>query len=213
MDSHDKAQTEQSPLLSVADSYFERMFKGNDDPWHFRQRWYEQRKRALTEASLPKAHYASIFEPGCANGELSAVLAKRCTRLLCCDTSEAAVTLAERRLQPLRNVQVEQLRLPEQWPSGEFDLIVLSELCYYLSQTDLKILIECARRSLTADGALLACHWRGFIADCPQSAEQVHAQFDAQLGMQRIVQHAESDFLLDVWTRDGVSVAAQEGLR
>ena len=85
--------------MSVATAYFDQLFVDSDDPWAFRQRWYEQRKRALTLGLLTKPRYASIFEPGCANGELSAELAPRCARLLCCDTAAAAVSLAQARLQ------------------------------------------------------------------------------------------------------------------
>ncbi|EPN67648.1 methyltransferase, partial [Pseudomonas syringae pv. actinidiae ICMP 19101] len=63
--------------MSVADSYFDELFRNNDDPWAFKQRWYERRKRALTLAALPRERYRAIFEPGCANGELSADLAER----------------------------------------------------------------------------------------------------------------------------------------
>ena len=109
--------------MSVATAYFDQLFVDNDDPWAFRQRWYEQRKRALTLGLLTKPRYASIFEPGCANGELSAELAPRCARLLCCDTAAAAVSLAQARLQGFAHAQVEQRRLPAQWPGGKFELI------------------------------------------------------------------------------------------
>ncbi|MDF9770111.1 hypothetical protein OKW09_002396 [Pseudomonas rhodesiae] len=49
--------------MSVATPYFDQLFAENDDPWAFRQRWYERRKRALTLALLTKPRYASIFEP------------------------------------------------------------------------------------------------------------------------------------------------------
>ena len=66
-------------------AYFDAMFAKSNDPWKFRSRWYERRKRALTLACLPSARYAHGFEPGCANGELSACLATRCDRLLVSD--------------------------------------------------------------------------------------------------------------------------------
>ena len=50
--------------MSVDDRYFDGLFAGNDDPWAFRQRWYEQRKRAITLAALPRPRYRSVFEPG-----------------------------------------------------------------------------------------------------------------------------------------------------
>lgn len=199
--------------MSVADSYFEKMFRESQDPWHFRERWYEQRKRALTLAMLPKARYQRVFEPGCANGELSALLAQRCDQLLCCDTSPAAVELARQRLDGLENTEVSLRRLPAQWPPGTFDLIVLSELCYYLDADDLDHLITLARNSLTDSGALLACHWRMPIDGCPLNADQVHQRLHEGLGLSRLCQHHDADFLLDLWTRDGVSVATAEGLR
>lgn len=199
--------------MSVATPYFDQLFAGNDDPWAFRQRWYEQRKRALTLAVLTRPRYRSIFEPGCANGELSAELAPRCERLVCCDTAAAAVALAQTRLRGFSHAQVHQSRLPEEWPPGQFELIVLSELCYYLDAEDLQRLIDCALNALTDNGQLLACHWRPRINGCPQTAEQVHEMLAQRLGMAHLVQHHDSDFLLDLWSRDGTSVATHEGLR
>ncbi|MFO2464240.1 nodulation S family protein [Pseudomonas sp. 15FMM2] len=199
--------------MSVATAYFDQLFSDNDDPWAFRQRWYEQRKRALTLAVLTRPHYLSIFEPGCANGELSAALAMRCDRLLCCDTAAAAVALARARLQAFPHVDVQQSRLPQEWPDGSFDLIVLSEWCYYLDHDDLCALLDRAKASLTDDGQVLACHWRGPIEGCPLTAEQVHALLEQQLGMAGQAHLHDKDFLLDLWGHQSASVATLEGLR
>jgi hypothetical protein len=42
-------------------------------------------------ASLPRQCYQRVFEPACANGELSALLAERCADLLCQDLDATAV--------------------------------------------------------------------------------------------------------------------------
>lgn len=199
--------------MSVDDSYFEQLFQESDDPWAFKKRWYERRKRALTLAALPRERYASVFEPGCANGELSADLATRCDRLLVCDTSRSAVELARQRLATFTQVEVMHGRLPEQWPDGRFDLIVFSELGYYLDEQDLNSWIDRALASLTDDGQVLACHWRPQIDGCPMDAQKVHAILAARLEMPRIFSHEEADFFLDVWSRDERSVAERENLR
>ncbi|MCD5994903.1 class I SAM-dependent methyltransferase [Pseudomonas sp. CDFA 602] len=196
--------------MSVADGYFEDLFRNDDDPWAFKQRWYERRKRALTLAALPRQHYTAIFEPGCANGELSAELATRCDALTCCDTSSLAVGLARKRLSSFEHVRVLQARLPQQWPEGEFDLIVLSELGYYLDLDDLHQWIDRALAALKPDGELLACHWRPDIEDCPLNADRVHAVLAERLSMHTLFAHHEQDFLLDLWSRDGTSVAEKE---
>jgi SAM-dependent methyltransferase len=199
--------------MSVEDRYFDGLFAGNDDPWAFRQRWYERRKRAITLAALPRPRYRTIFEPGCANGELSAELATRCDRLLCYDTAAAAVKLATTRLGPFAHADVRQGRLPADWPNEQFDLIVLSEIGYYLDAADLQQLIQHAAQSLTADGQLLACHWRPPIEDCPLNARQVHDMLHEHLHLPRLVLHQEADFILEIWSREPRSVAALEGLR
>ena len=109
------------------------MFAGNDDPWSFRSRWYEMRKRAMTLASLPRARYGNAFEPGCANGELSAELAARCDRLLISDGTRRAVDSARGRVSSLPHVEVMQAWVPDDWPQQAFDLVVISELGYFLS--------------------------------------------------------------------------------
>ena len=196
--------------MSVSDDYFEQLFEGNDDPWAFRQRWYEQRKRALTLATLPRRDYRSIFEPGCANGELSAELATRCDRLLACDTSPRAVALARQRLQDRPHATVMQGRLPQDWPREKFDLIVFSEVGYYLDEADLRACIQRMLESLDDDGHLLACHWRPRIDGCPLDAEQVHRILAEHLSLTRICTHRETDFLLDVFGRQKDSIAQQE---
>ncbi len=185
--------------MSVPASYFEQLFAGNDDPWAFRTRWYEKRKREVLLASLPRQHYRRIFEPACANGELSAALAERTTSLLCQDLDSTAVHLASERLRPWRNAHVSKGCLPEDWPSGEFDLIVLSEIGYYLDSHQWLEVLQRARASLSSDGALLLCHWLHPIDGCPQTGRQAHEPLAEHLTLHRQLRHEEADFLLEYW--------------
>lgn len=185
--------------MSMPAGYFDALYQHSEDPWGFRRRWYERRKRELALATLPRQRYAYIFEPGCSNGELSVALAERCDRLLSCDISARATALARERLAAFPGAEVRTARLPEEWPAGPFDLIVLSELGYYLGEADLQRLIQRCLDSLSADGALLACHWLHPILDCPLDGRQVHRLLHANLPLQRAVRHEESDFLLELW--------------
>ncbi len=181
------------------EQYFAHLYANSDDPWAFRQRWYERRKRELVMASLPRQCYARIFEPACANGELSAALAERCGQLLCQDLDPTAVKLARERLIGVSHAQVEQGRLPADWPGERFDLIVLSEIGYYLDPTQWLQVIEQSVASLTQDGGLLACHWLHPIEGCPQTGHQVHALLASHLPLYPLFRHEESDFLLEYW--------------
>ena len=123
--------------MTLPDSYFAAMYARSADPWGFGDRWYEERKRAVTLAALPQRRYASAFEPGCSIGVLTAALAPRCDALLATDVSQEALAVAGRRLADAGHVRLERRALPDDWPPGRFDLVVLSELLYYLGADDL----------------------------------------------------------------------------
>lgn len=191
---------------------FDELFQRSDDPWQFKTRWYEARKRALTLACLPERRYASGYEPGCANGELSAELALRCDRLLVSDISPRAVDLARARLAAHPHARVVQAHLPRDWPDGSFDLIVISELGYFLEPQDLDTMADAARAALLPGGTLLACHWRHPIEGSAFDGDAVHRRLAQRLGLHVLSELRETDFVIQVWSDDGRSVAEREGV-
>ena len=193
------------------EQYFDAMFAQDADPWRFQSRWYEARKRAMTLACLTRPLYASAFEPGCANGELSAALAPRCERLIVSDGSHQAVALARVRTAKFGQVEVRRAWIPDEWPAESFDLIVFSELGYFLSAKSLASFIRKARSSLRKGGSLLACHWRRGSSDCEFNGDDVHRRLEADLEMPRLCQIVESDFRIELWCDDERSVAQREG--
>ena len=88
------------------------MYQAASDPWGFEDRWYEQRKYAISLALLPERRYRHAFEPGCSIGVLSRMLAGRCDRLLSCDGAEAAARAAAGRTRDLPQVLVERRQIP-----------------------------------------------------------------------------------------------------
>jgi SAM-dependent methyltransferase len=212
--------------MALLTTYFEDLYRADDDPWGYRHRWYERRKQQLTLAALPRERFRRAFEPACGNGELTALLAARCDALFACDLSGRAVQLARERCAQLRHVAIEQRVLPHEWPHAHprdkhethgtqdtrFDLIVIGELAYYLDAGETAQLAQRACASLSSDGTLVACHWRHAFVERRQTAEAAHAAFDHCTSLTRIVHHEEPDLLLDVWSADGRSVAQQEGL-
>lgn len=196
--------------MTFTPEHFDAMFAAKDDPWSYKTRWYEARKRDLTLACLPSARYASGYEPGCANGELSAALAQRCDRLVISDGSTEAVTAARERTRQLAHVEVRQAWLPGQWPVERFDLIVISEWAYYLGADDIDTLALKIEASMESGGTLLACHWRRPIAGCVLDGDAVNRRLGNQLGWPRLLSLHDIDFRLDVWSSDPRSVAQRE---
>jgi LmbE family N-acetylglucosaminyl deacetylase/SAM-dependent methyltransferase len=192
----------------VSRAYFEELYAHDEDPWRLQERFYERRKRAALLAALTRPRFRRAFEPGCATGLLTAELARRCDQVVAWDIAGVAVEQSAARLADTSQVSVSAGAIPDEWPEGHFDLIVLSEVGYYC--TDLTALATRVEQSLADDGVLVACHWRHAAPMHPHSAGTVHAALGE--GHRLVVSHVEDDFLLQVWTRSGVSVAAAEGI-
>jgi SAM-dependent methyltransferase len=203
-----------SPSLPAG--YFEALYATATDPWGFATRWYEHRKYACALAALPRARYHRGYEPGCSIGVFTEHLAARCDSLLATDAAAAPLRAARDRLARLPHVEVQCRGVPADWPPGRFDLLVISELGYYLNPLDLRALWDAATHALEPGGTLLAVHWRHWVPDYPQTGDDVHAALAAQPGLGRLVEHVEEDFRLEVYLRTPPavrSVAAQTGLR
>lgn len=192
-------------------SSFDELYARHEDPWGYTNRWYEQRKRALTLASLSERQYDSVLEIGASIGVLAEALAGRAERLLAIDVATAAVERARRRLAPLEHVRVEHHDIIHGIPGGPFDLIVLSEVGYYLGRDALVSVLQGIRKSLTARGELVTVHWRHPIEGLELDGDAVHAAV-AGLGLYRLARHEEEDLLLEVHACDGRSVAQRTGL-
>ena len=224
----------ETTATAYSESYFDALYNDNSDPWQYQTRWYEKRKRDMCLAVLPQAKYTSAIELGCGNGVFSALLASRCQTLVSIDGNKQAVQLAKQRLADVRNVKVIQGVIPSVLPTAKshFDLIVMSEILYYLSPNDIDTVIAWIQQNLAVGGTLLCCHWRYDIDGFTMTGETVHQRLhhafnrisnevnSAQI-QQVDSQHptfthqskvVDSDFLLDVWQRSAETVAMQENL-
>ncbi|MDH5824082.1 SAM-dependent methyltransferase [Luteimonas sp. RD2P54] len=198
--------------MSTPQPYFEALH-AHDDPWGYRSRWYEARKRALLLASLPRERFARGWELGCANGELTAALAPRCATLLATDLSARAVAAARVRTGALPQVEVRQAAHPRQWPAGRFDLIVFGEVGYYLDAEALDLTVARLRDSLDHDGVLIACHWLAPFDAAPLDGRSVHARIARGFDRAASFGYEDGDVLLEGWSVAPGSVAQREGLR
>jgi SAM-dependent methyltransferase len=182
------------------------------DPFGYASRWYEQRKRDLLLAMLPRPRFHRGWELGCSTGVLTRLLAQRCDAMLGTDISPRAVAQAKAGGVPT-NLAFECSVQPHQWPAGRFDLIVFSEVGYYLDAATLGTLARrlVESRDVAREGGLIACHWRHPFEGRLHTAEAVHACITQAWGSAPSHRYEDEDVLMEAWW-PGVGLAKREGL-
>jgi hypothetical protein len=164
-------------------SDFEERYSATADPWNFATSPYELERYRLVVEQLSPVVYRRCFEPACSIGVLTEMLAPHAREIVACDASETAVRVARGRLRAHGNVKLQVATLPEWWPPGTFDLIVLSELGYYWDEEGWSAMIDRFVGSIDEDGAdVVAAHWLGQSDDHLLSGPVVHEIITARLG-------------------------------
>lgn len=188
---------------SLAPEYFEKVYEAKADPWDFQTSEYETAKYQATIDSLPNKNYESAFEIGCSIGVLTARLAARCETLLAVDVSEKALEQARNRCRNLPNVSLEKMEIPKDFPSGKFDLIVVSEVGYYLAPADWTKAMEKIQERLSEKGQIILVHWTPFVDDYPQTGDEVHDSFTefAENKLRKSSGKRTEKYRLDVWEK------------
>lgn len=197
----------------MPDAYFDRLYAQAADPWRLESRWYERRKYDITVALLPFARYRHAFEPGCSVGVLTERLARRCDRLISTDINTAALDATHRRLTTAglrQKVTLLRGSLDQPWPTGPFDLVVLSEVCYYLQPATLREVLDREVPRLQPAATVLAAHWRHDVDDYPMNGERANDIIGATDGLHHLGGYRDADVVIDVFdTAGAASVAAR----
>ena len=186
-----------STSSSLPAAYFDALYAKESDPWQFATSSYEQSKYAATLQALAGARFANAFEVGCSIGVLTRLLANCCSRLLAVDVAETALAQARRRCADLKNVTFDRLQVPDEWPQQSFDLIVFSEVLYYLSQDDVSRTARRSRASLRTNGTVLLVHYI-LPTDYPCSGDTASEIFIAKAGLTVSLQRREAPYRLDL---------------
>ncbi len=178
--------------------YFDALYGQNSDPWHFETRPYEREKYAATLDNLPRERYQNALELGCSIGVLSEQLGRRCDHLLGLDVAEVPLQIARERCAAQPNIEFVRATLPDQFPAGKFDLILLSEVGYYFALPDLKRLQARILGALLPDGDLVCVHYLPFVPDYPLTGDAVHEAFFA-LELEHLQGFRAERYRFDAW--------------
>lgn len=182
--------------------------------WRHERSWYESRKRAVTLAALPTERLGRVLEIGPATGLLTVELARRADTVVGIDVSAEALRRARRRVCAeglAERVEMLQGRVPDTWPTGRFDTVLVSEVAYFLTPGEWATTLRLVRTCLSETGSLVLVHWAHRLRDCPLDAEGAHDLAVDVTGLRTTVHHVEEDFVLRVLRPRGLpSVAVTE---
>ena len=176
---------------------FDRIHARGPDPWDVDTSPYEREKYDRTLATIPIPHPARSLEVGCSIGAQTARLAERTASLLALDISAEAVSRARQRCARFAHVEIRQARIPQDWPPGLFDLIVLSEMLYFLDRDDVAGTARLASGSLARDGAILLVNWTGYT-DSPTTGDEAADLFVSTAKFLRHTGSRQLDYRIDL---------------
>lgn len=198
----------------IPDGYFDALYDAAEDPWELSTRWYDQRKYAITLAMLPMRRYRHVLEIGCSIGAFTQLLSQRSEEITATDIASKALAAADRRLREAGcrgRVNLVCRSLDELWPTGPFDLVVLSEVAYYLDSSDLQTVVDREFARLQRGATVIAAHWRHLVEDYPISGDKANEIICRSAQLSHIAQYKDDDVLVDLCVvGDARSVATRE---
>lgn len=188
---------------SLDSDYFKSVYDASEDPWNFETSEYEAVKYASTIGSLPKNHYNNVLEIGCSIGVLTELLAKKCSQLLATDVSQKALDIVKKRCEKLRNVSFQKMSFPKELPQDQYDLIMISEVAYYLSPADWEFAMENLYDRLASEANIALVHWLPEVHDYPQTGDEVHDSFEKLMKskMNNVFSTRSENYRIDIWEK------------
>ena len=184
--------------MTLAD--FEARYRSDADPWSYETSPYEHAKYAATLEACGAGPFREALELGSSIGVLSELLAQRCARLTTIDGAPSAVVAARRRLAGRDGIDIILGAIPEAIPRRRYDLIVASEILYYLKPAVLDATLHRLWKLSERDARLVAVHWRPEGDERPVAARDVHRALHAQPWLSAAGSASTDDYLLDVFT-------------
>jgi hypothetical protein len=128
------------------------------------------------------------------------LLQERCDRLFASELLPDVAQRARERLATHDHVDVRSAAFPDWWPDVAVDLLVLSEVAYYLTAAGRRRAEAALAEQLAPGGDVVAVHFTG-ETDYPMRGEDVAAWLDGLPWLDPIVRHFDQQFEAGVWRR------------
>jgi peptidoglycan/xylan/chitin deacetylase (PgdA/CDA1 family)/SAM-dependent methyltransferase len=145
--------------------YWDRFF-ATPDPWGYSSE-YEVVKRGHTLSVVPPRGSERVLELACAEGHFTTLLSQRVGALVASDISAVALERAARRCHGKANIALQKLDIVRDPIPGQFDLIVCSEVLYYLGTVERLHTVMQRLVDALVPGGLLVMEHANLVSDNP----------------------------------------------
>jgi SAM-dependent methyltransferase len=181
----------------VEQQFFDDLYSRAEDPWRFATSDYEREKYAHTLTALGGRRFEKALEVGCSIGVFTGQLATVCAEVLAIDVSPIALQRARRHLRGQPGVSLTRVTFPEEMPEAPWDLVVCSEVLYYLDVAAFELALGRLRTVLEDGATVLAVHWRAPTRSYPLRGDEVHEWLVAELGAWHVLDDGRPQYRLD----------------
>lgn len=167
---------------------FDAHYKRYTNPFSLKGKKYEKQKLSDTLRLISAPHIEIAIDYGCGIGDASIALSGRANRILSIDGSAVALERLGARImgRRLKNIELRHATIDDPWPiatAERADLILASEVLYYLSASELRAIGPLFRSSLRDEGRMLTCHYRKPFHDRILENEEVHHILVCSMGV------------------------------
>ena len=170
------------------------------DPWGYGST-YEQTKYRHTLELLPEGAIGSALELACAEGHFTVQLAPHVGRLLAADIAAPALRRAAERCAGHEHVSFRQLDMRRDPLPGDFDLVVCSEVLYYIGDgADLARFARRLARAVKPGGHILLTHAKAVVDDPATTGFDWQVGFAAEHIGRTFARRPELEFLRELRT-------------
>jgi SAM-dependent methyltransferase len=185
---------------SIPSAHFDALYARSADPWHFATSAYERAKYQATLDALGDRHFRAGLELGCAIGVLTRHLADRCDALLGVDFAVAALVQARQRCADVPHVRFQPGKIPGEFPPGRFDLIVVSEILYFLDPQDIRDTAAKTCAALMPGGLAVLVNYLGPNAAACTGDEAAEGFMAAAVPLTLSARRRTAEYRLDLLT-------------
>ncbi len=121
---------------------FEKLFQRQTDPWNFQNSAWEKNRFNRVVELVKMIRPKNLLEIGCAEGDLTKELSSFCPNITAVEISPTAIAKAKQKSTTARFINADIAQLNHFFDQNEFDLTVATEILYYLTQAEIKKILN-----------------------------------------------------------------------